>query len=370
MTNPSFRPNLSTALKTMINQDMDRYVEYSKLASTGVSNRAFIAYHGIGANDKIVYEHRHKHSDFLNRHVRQRELFEGLGKELDFTFLDVSSLLTLFYSNTDNCCIGGVIKKLDPIMEVYSIYGTAALREAVYNYMDNLLLPDDSVVIRRVTVDNRTGSLFSNPERITMPTACDRPDLFYPNLPDPKEVWDGFSASESKILLLQGDVGTGKSSYLRDMLKCRGWDNERLYIVDHTLVYKNEGLGDYLRGLPDESVVVFEDADMMLMKRTDGNEIMSTVLNSTSGIATTNVRLIFTTNLPNLKSVDTAFLRPGRTFRIMEFKGMSHQQARDVRQYMGKDPGDLTLDRDYTLAEAINYEEISHDLDSHGFGFV
>lgn len=341
-------------------------------SATAVRN--FLVTRGINTYDQDIFEHSHRKSPdaFLGDKLDDiRALCRGLATAIGGADIAFSVHAILFYiQNGNGIHLVGAIKMSDfGVTDQYTVYGNDEFRKFAMAYLDERLVDDDTVLIKRVKADQKTGRLHAPAERIAMPSACDRPDLFYPNLPTPASVWEGFTQSSSRVLLLQGDVGTGKSSYLRDLLQHRGWD-ETTYIIDHSKVHDHEELGDYLRGLPDDALVIFEDADALLGKRTSGNTVMSAILNSTSGIASTGVRLVFTTNLPNLKSVDGALLRSGRTYRLLEFGDMSGEQAAAVRAHVGKNPDDLDREGRYSLADAINYEEIRHDLERHGFGFA
>lgn len=79
---------------------------------------------------------------------------------------------------------------------------------------------------------------------------------------------------------------------------------------------------------------------------------------ATSKLQTVIDKIIFPTNLPNLRVVDEALLRPGRAFKVIEFKRLSYDEANTARaainlpNIVSKDTTDT-----YTLAEALNYTE-------------
>ena len=68
---------------------------------------------------------------------------------------------------------------------------------------------------------------------------------------------------------------------------------------------------DFITGLHDAFVI--EDADHLLQPRTDGNRNLHRFLMVADGMAgaRTEPKIIFTTNLPNIGSIDDALLRPG-----------------------------------------------------------
>lgn len=172
----------------------------------------------------------------------------------------------------------------------------------------------------------------------------------------PEDLWFEFAESSSHVLPLLGPAGTGKSTYARALLDARGWDN-RIYLIDSVQVLKHPGLMDYVRGLPLGSVVICEDADILLGKRTEGNEVMSTFLNTTSGIATRDIKFIVLTNLPTVDKMDDAIVRAGRNHRTMPFRELTLAEAVIVRENMQLPPLPEDTGRTkWSLAEVIHYK--------------
>lgn len=364
---------LSENKQADIANDVTEYVRFfvGERRSSLTTLQLFLASRGINSVDVSHFVHSSVKGSVFDIKERDRLLFEELSGRLNLHWVGIDYNVFLFYLNgTDNnraTCVGAIYINRRNIRDTFNIYGNEVFRHRIEMVLGEVLHDDNSVVIHRI-VEHENGGLREVSERVVLNEYHNVATTFYPELPEPSTLWEGFANSNSNVVLMQGDVGTGKSTYLREVLSCRGW-NEDIYIVDSTNVIENAGLGDYLRKLPKGAVVVFEDADALIGRRTDGNNAMSTLLNATSGIASINVKLIFTTNLPNLKSVDPALLRPGRTYKLLEFKPMTLEQAQTVRRFLDRDPDVLTIDRPYTLAEAINYDEITHDLDNRGFGF-
>jgi len=113
---------------------------------------------------------------------------------------------------------------------------------------------------------------------------------------------------------------------------------------------------DYLfaRFIEDETgVMVLEDSDNFLKARSDGNTMMHRFLNVGDGLVTTKgKKLIFSTNLPSIRDIDPALIRPGRCFDIVSFVSLKQKQAETLAKRIG-----VKLDgkRDsWTIAEVFN----------------
>lgn len=213
---------------------------------------------------------------------------------------------------------------------------------------------DTQPIVYRVFVDKSRDELRPSIQTIsTWPRVSDI-NKFYPYMSHtPAKLWEEFEKSNSNILLLIGPPGTGKSNFITQMLAARGWE-KRTYLADQDSVLQRPDLVDYIRGLDDGSVMVTEDSDKMVEKRTNGNSMMSALLNATSGIASTNVKLIISTNLASLKDVDEALIREGRTFKILKFRLLDLDEALELRRSMNLPEVELE-GKEFTLARTLNY---------------
>ncbi len=188
-------------------------------------------------------------------------------------------------------------------------------------------------------------------------------DEAYPVLEDGIEqfIQSYLSAPES-VLVLQGPPGTGKTKLIRTLLGSishRKGENARvIYTGDEAVLKKDEIFVKFLSGGYDAFLI--EDADLLLKPRTDGNNLMHRFLNVADGIATSNKRkIIFSTNLANIRDIDSALTRPGRCFAHVALRKLSAVEAsRLARRLCGNDPGLLAAVLDNLAAK----RESSHSV--------
>ena len=121
--------------------------------------------------------------------------------------------------------------------------------------------------------------------------------------------------------------------------------------------------------------MVLEDSDAFLKTRSDGNTMMHRFLNVGDGLVTTKgKKMIFSTNLPSIRDIDSALVRPGRCFDIVEFKPLSLYHADILANKLG---GEVPLRKggevmEYSLAELFNKQsdESKKSKTDRRMGFV
>jgi hypothetical protein len=171
---------------------------------------------------------------------------------------------------------------------------------------------------------------------------------FYPWLDDVNAYFDRYMASESSILVLLGETGTAKTSFIRSLI----WHAQ----LNTMLTYEESLLGSdslFVDFIVDDSadLLVVEDADLLLTDREhDGNKIMAKFLNVSDGLARIGrKKIIFTANITEASRIDPAMLRPGRCFDCQVFRRLTHPETVLAAKVAG-----IVLpktERSYTLAE-------------------
>jgi SpoVK/Ycf46/Vps4 family AAA+-type ATPase len=134
------------------------------------------------------------------------------------------------------------------------------------------------------------------------------------------DYYDRYMESSANILLLIGPPGTGKTTFIRGLLAHRN----------------ASAIVTYDAGILDTQVMVLEDSDAFLKSRSDGNTMMHRFLNVGDGLVTTKgKKMIFSTNLPSIRDIDSALIRPGRCFDIVTFDALNYDEAKKLGDKLG-----------------------------------
>lgn len=158
-------------------------------------------------------------------------------------------------------------------------------------------------------------------------------DEFYPFLNEPLEdFFANYLDSDEAVLILIGPPGTGKTTFIKNLLNFGKGD--ALVTFDPQIMASDSLFARFIDET-DIDFLVMEDADAFLKSRADGNQMMHKFLNVSDGlISTRGKKLIFSTNLPSINDIDEALLRPGRCFRVVEFRNLSTEEAEKLNSVM------------------------------------
>jgi hypothetical protein len=156
-------------------------------------------------------------------------------------------------------------------------------------------------------------------------------DEAYPHLGAPvAQFIERYLSAPETVLILLGPPGMGKTRLVRAILAAMSRRKEdsamAMYTADKKALEGDEIFVEFITGHHDAFVI--EDADHLLQPRTDGNLNLHRFLMVADGVVRAqNRKIIFTTNLPNIGSIDEALLRPGRCFATIQMRPLAPNET-------------------------------------------
>lgn len=156
-----------------------------------------------------------------------------------------------------------------------------------------------------------------------------------------------FEKTESGMILLYGDPGTGKTSYIKHLI-CKYMDKEFIFIQnDFVQDLLNPSFISFLLHQKN-AILIIEDAERVVVSRenSSNDSVVSTLLQLTDGLFSDflNIKIICTFNT-NIDRIDKALLRKGRMIAKYRFAPLSPEKTAALAEKLGheKVSGGLTL---------------------------
>jgi energy-coupling factor transporter ATP-binding protein EcfA2 len=192
----------------------------------------------------------------------------------------------------------------------------------------------------------------------------------YPFLGDEtiEEYYDRYMESSASIILLIGPPGTGKTTFIRGLLHHAS--KNAIVTYDEKILDRDYVFARFIED--DVGVMVIEDADNFLKPRSDGNSMMHRFLNVGDGlISMRGKKLIFSTNLPSIRDVDSALVRPGRCFDVVSFDNYTLEQTQKLSKKLGVSFEEKANKSDtYSLAEVFFKQRNTNPKQIKKMGFT
>lgn len=163
---------------------------------------------------------------------------------------------------------------------------------------------------------------------------------------------EDFIRANECVLILKGPPGTGKTSLIREIVNQICEDHEKIiYASDAETISRDDMFVSFATDRRAKAMVL-EDIDLHLTSRSEGNTFMYKLLGSSDGfIRNVGKKIIISTNIPNIKEIDSALLREGRCYGVFDLRKMTYEEAQKACVVIGKDPNLLKSGSHYTLAE-------------------
>jgi len=171
------------------------------------------------------------------------------------------------------------------------------------------------------------------------------------------------------LILLHGKYGTGKTSYIRNLMSTQN----KMFIflpLDMIDAISNPSFLPFIANFKN-SILVLEDCEMLIKSRDNGrtDNALVNLLNLGDGLLSDAlaIKLICTFNA-DLKDIDNAILRKGRLVARYEFKELKIDKAKALAEKIGVSNN---INKELTLAEIYNLEKKDYSKvnDSKKIGF-
>lgn len=141
-----------------------------------------------------------------------------------------------------------------------------------------------------------------------------------------------FQTADDSILMLLGDPGVGKTTFMRylmqHMMISDGDDDKQAniaYAKDKAVMQQGEFWS--MLASSNYDIVILDDMDFGLVTRTpEEHAVVSNLLSYSDGIFGSKSKIVITTNL-RLDDIDEALLRPGRCFDVLKLNSLMREQA-------------------------------------------
>lgn len=170
-----------------------------------------------------------------------------------------------------------------------------------------------------------------------------------------EKISESISSKKSGLILLHGEPGTGKTTYIKSLISAH--DSSNFIFVQNEFV--NSLLDpDFISFLLKQrnSILVIEDAEKVITSREQmrSESVVSTLLQLTDGLFSDylNIKVICTFNT-HLSKIDKALMRKGRLLAMYEFDKLNLDKTNDLLKSFDLERSNEEL----SIADIMNYKE-------------
>ena len=168
---------------------------------------------------------------------------------------------------------------------------------------------------------------------------------------------------ESGLIILHGDKGTGKSTYIRHLIS--SYPEKKFVYIPANLVsiLSQPNFSTFLMTLQNH-VIILEDCEEAIKDRkTNGTPAaVSLLLNMTDGLLSDGLGLKFICTFnDDVKNIDSALLRRGRLISKYEFKSLDTDKANELLgELYAKGYNDGAYDHEPVTSKPLSLADIYH----------
>lgn len=176
--------------------------------------------------------------------------------------------------------------------------------------------------------------------------------------------------NESGLLILHGDKGTGKSTYIRHLISVNP-EKKFVYIPANLVsMLSQPNFSSFLMTLQNH-IIILEDCEEAIKDRKSNGTpaAVSLLLNMTDGLLSDGLGLKFICTFnDDVKNIDSALLRKGRLISKYEFKPLCMDKANELLESLygagwknGEYKTEPVTNKDMSLADIYNFYKTSYE---------
>lgn len=334
-----------------VEKSVDFLAEHATHMATCLTNRV---YEGKLSNAIRIYSDRVVMTISC---VRSGKASLGITKENFHRILGEKPKVELAFSN-DSLFAEKVYR---PLFNHYTTIESNGSSDAFFNIIE---------------ADGRGGMYLNDVEVKVEDSNFDIDAMYNDGFPEVHEnILRSLSSQDTGLILLHGGFGTGKTSYIRRLIKELS-DREKQVIYMPPNMADQISSPNFMTFLIEHknSIVVIEDAENILKTReAHGNSSVANILNSTDGLLGDALKLQFICTFnADKQDIDPALFRKGRLLQEYEFNNLHVDKARKLWQDVGN-PMDEFPEKDMPISDIFNHGDRIEEEDKTSkvpFGFT